>query len=343
MQITSLLATGLLLIPETIALYVRTAVGVLIFALYFKDFKCSIYLLLSSIFIVIFFITSHNFTCINILFTVWLIFLMKKLGDKNLVKCIFYSTLMFSLVFCAFVINGLIHPDIVYIAESGRYRNNLGFWSANYPGFISFSCFMTLFATLGFLKKNIKNKYRIVSYIVMAFCFVIPWIADSRTPGYAMVMAIFFFMLCYINTFKQIAIRLIPFIPLAALVSTIYLSSKSGSNIDFILSGRLTYYHDFLRELNSWDYIFGTQLPDYALDSSYLILLSAFGISYILILTALLIKAVINNKNKFALTILFSLMCYGVTEAVMARAEIPVTILFISLMFINTNKKTELT
>ncbi|MEY7673300.1 hypothetical protein, partial [Citrobacter freundii] len=66
-------------------------------------------------------------------------------------------------------------------------------------------------------------------------------------------------------------------------------------------------------------------------------------ISYILILTALLIKAVINNKNKFALTILFSLMCYGVTEAVMARAEIPVTILFISLMFINTNKKTELT
>ncbi|MFI7944940.1 hypothetical protein, partial [Citrobacter freundii] len=79
------------------------------------------------------------------------------------------------------------------------------------------------------------------------------------------------------------------------------------------------------------------------LDSSYLILLSAFGISYILILTALLIKAVINNKNKFALTILFSLMCYGVTEAVMARAEIPVTILFISLMFINTNKKTELT
>ncbi|MEF3670410.1 hypothetical protein, partial [Citrobacter freundii] len=76
---------------------------------------------------------------------------------------------------------------------------------------------------------------------------------------------------------------------------------------------------------------------------SYLILLSAFGISYILILTALLIKAVINNKNKFALTILFSLMCYGVTEAVMARAEIPVTILFISLMFINTNKKTELT
>ncbi|MEF3645419.1 hypothetical protein, partial [Citrobacter freundii] len=74
-----------------------------------------------------------------------------------------------------------------------------------------------------------------------------------------------------------------------------------------------------------------------------LILLSAFGISYILILTALLIKAVINNKNKFALTILFSLMCYGVTEAVMARAEIPVTILFISLMFINTNKKTELT
>lgn len=105
------------------------------------------------------------------------------------------------------------------------------------------------------------------------------------------------------------------------------------------MSGRLTYYHDFLRELNSWDYIFGTQLPDYALDSSYLILLSAFGISYILILTALLIKAVINNKNKFALTILFSLMCYGVTEAVMARAEIPVTILFISLMFINTNKK----
>lgn len=54
-------------------------------------------------------------------------------------------------------------------------------------------------------------------------------------------------------------------------------------------------------------------------------------------------RDVINNKNKFALTILFSLMCYGVTEAVMARAEIPVTILFISLMFINTNKKTELT
>lgn len=68
----------------------------------------------------------------------------------------------------------------------------------------------------------------------MAFCFVIPWIADSRTPGYAMVMAIFFFMLCYINTFKQIAIRLIPFIPLAALVSLfIYLQKAVATSTLF--------------------------------------------------------------------------------------------------------------
>lgn len=171
----------------------------------------------------------------------------------------------------------------------------------------------------------------------MAFCFVIPWIADSGHFGYAMVMAIFLYALLY-KYIQTNCHQVNPIYSFSCIGFHYLFIFKSGSNIDFILSGRLTYYHDFLRELNSWDYIFGTQLPDYALDSSYLILLSAFGISYILILTALLIKAVINNKNKFALTILFSLMCYGVTEAVMARAEIPVTILFISLMFINTNK-----
>jgi|SRR5471030_949600 len=336
MQITSMLATGLLAISDTQALIVRGIIGASILYLYLKELTANPYLIATSLLLIVVFAINRNFTSINILFTVWLIFLMRRPGPDEIIKVIFYSTLLFSIIFCAFIVKGVIHPDIVYIMETGRYRNNLGFWSANYPGFISFSCFMTLLCCIGYLRSAVSFKYRLIAFIVMSVCFFTPWIADSRTPGYAMIISLVFFVCVSLRPIRKFAILFLPFVPLLMFSLTVYLSKLHGGKIDFLLSGRLSYYNDYLSNIDPMSILIGSPLPDFALDSSYLVLFSAFGVFYLLAITYLLYKATTNNPNKYFITLIFSVLCYGFTEAVMARSEIPVVILFMSLMFIKT-------
>lgn len=340
MQINSLFISGLQAVDDRTALIVRIAIGLFIIAMYLKNLEVENNLIIGTAVFSAFFLINLNATCINFIFTLWFVYLVRRQGAVGVIKSIYYSTLLFSLIFALLVVKGIIYPDIVYIAETGRFRNNMGFWSANYPGFIAYSCFMTLFACKGYLSGLIHPLIRYFTYGLMLFFIFVPFLADSRTPGYAMIASMMFFVAISNNLLRYLVAFYLPLVPLVLLSISLYLPwYYHGSDLDYLLSGRLSYYYDYLSALKMNNYFFGSPLPEFALDNSYLILMTALGLGFIIPFTYMVYRAVLNNPNKYFIVLIFSLICYGFTEAVMARAETSVVILFYMLMFIKTREE----
>jgi len=338
MQTNSLLISGLEVIDDRTGILLRATIGIIIIIYYIKNLDIELNLIVGSVVLAVFFLFNFNQSCINLIFTLWFIYLLRRQGAVRSIEVVYYSTLMFSLLFTALVIKGIIHPDIDYIPETGRYRNNMGFWSANYPGMIAYSCFMTLFTCKGYLSGRIPSVIRWFTNILLVFFICVPFLADSRTPGYAMIVSLIFYVVISAGLFRYLVVFYLPLIPVTLLVISLFLPwDYHGGRLDYMLSGRLSYFYDYLSSLEPYNYVFGSALPDYALDNSYLILMSALGLFFIIPFTWMLYQAVLNNPNKYFIVLVFSLICYGFTEAIMARAETSVVIIFYLLMFIKTN------
>lgn len=340
MQLNSMLATGLGILTPTNAMIVRIIISTCILIIYFRKKIINVKLYLFTCVMIFFIILNKNQTIINFCFIAWMIYAIRAEGVIESLKGIYYSTIIFSLFFIIFSAKGILQPELVYIAETGRYRNNMGFLQANYPGFMAFSCFITLFSCVGYLKNNTGRISKYLAYIIMAICFFIPILADSRTPSYAMILSIVFFLTISCNPIRKVCLLILPFMPLILITLTFYISQNHSVGLNDFLSGRPEYYSRYLNLIGDDGLFLGSQLPDFPLDNSYLILLSCFGIFYIPFLMALLYKGIRNNNNKYMLTVTFSILIYGFTEAVMARPEISVIFLYYYLFAINTDKKT---
>lgn len=337
MQFNSLFISGLQAVDDHTALLLRVVIGLIIIIMYLKSLEVENNLIIGTAILAFFFLINLNATCINLIFTLWFVYLVRRKGATGVIQSVYYSTLLFSVFFALLVVKGIIYPDIVYIPETGRYRNNMGFWSANYPGFIAYSCFMTLFACKGYLSGLIHPVFRWFTNGLMAFFITIPFLADSRTPGYAMIASLMVFIALSSNLIRYLMAFYLPLVPVVLLAMSLYLPwYYHGGELDYVLSGRLSYYYDYLSALKVNNYFFGSPLPDFALDNSYLILMTALGLGFIIPFTYMVYRSVLNNPNKYFIVLVFSLICYGFTEAVMARAETSVVILFYLLMFIKT-------
>ncbi|HGX0460886.1 TPA: hypothetical protein ACNRX9_004404, partial [Escherichia coli] len=230
-------------------------------------------------------------------------------------------------------------PTILYSPDTGRYRNSLGFISPNYPGLIAFSCIVALFSCIGMLKSKVGKKSKVLVVIIALFCLVIPLLTDSRTPLYTLIVSFIFYVLLRFSFFRLLTRIFIPLVPAIFMGLTLYIAFYYNHDVNALLSGRPYLYSLYLKDFGWVDYLLGGEgTQGFSVDSSYLLLLSCFGVFSFFIIATLLYKCLVNNKNKYVYAIFFSIFVYGLSESIMVRPEISVVFLFYSLLAIKSDK-----
>ncbi|EFO9109570.1 TPA: hypothetical protein L1N01_004025 [Escherichia coli] len=339
MQLNSMLAVGLGWLPQSVALSVRVCVGGYLLYHYIRNGKMHYSLYVLLLVMLTLFVINDMMLIINFIFVSLMIYSIKDNGEESIIKSIYYSTIALSLIFIVISLNGILHPTILYSPDTGRYRNSLGFISPNYPGLIAFSCIVALFSCIGMLKSKVGKKSKVLVVIIALFCLVIPLLTDSRTPLYTLIVSFIFYVLLRFSFFRLLTRIFIPLVPAIFMGLTLYIAFYYNHDVNALLSGRPYLYSLYLKDFGWVDYLLGGEgTQGFSVDSSYLLLLSCFGVFSFFIIATLLYKCLVNNKNKYVYAMFFSIFVYGLSESIMVRPEISVVFLFYSLLAIKSDK-----
>lgn len=234
----------------------------------------------------------------------------------------FISLLLLLTLVTGFSRIGVIDNNIlkykIYGYEGIQIRQSLGFGNPNTSGII-FWLIRCSFYYLNYYK--IKFHHFIILGILV---FILYLQTYSRT---SFLIFCFEVMLFYIMKYKyKILKKIIIVIPLIHVLGTFLLSIFFyDTKLNDLLSGRLSYSHIFLKNVNLQNFFFGNKENFYlALDNAWIALLQNYGM---LVLLSMLILMILGIKNmlkfeskiesKKIIFLFLICLCYSTSEAVL--------------------------
>lgn len=216
----------------------------------------------------------------------------------------------------------------------GRSRSTLGFTNANQASAIYLSfVILAIFAYHQFRTKA-SLFLVIMSFIATIFVFQI---TDTRTAMFALLILLLFqildFLLHRLRTYRISFLFFAVGSPFFASAITFYLTTSTDPAMNILLSLRPYFFAEFMRDVTTTDFILGwSAFNNSGVDNLYLMMLSAVGaFGYFLII--LIISYRIFRMNPKFMPIAIVLMAVSIFESFLIRPEIPVSALFLHLLF----------
>lgn len=248
-----------------------------------------------------------------------------KIDLNTLIRKVLRINVFYALLMLFFLYVGLI-SNTTYIDTVGRTRNTMGFLNPN-TGALFYSSIIYLYILS-------KNRIQILDYIfALAGNMLIFKYSNSRTSFFALI----FFLLmipvfnCLINkkSFKKGICIFNDLLWLMGIISLFILNLFS--DLDFVLSNRITNYMQFVDQAGIWSAIIGGgELPKITVDNFYFMFLYQSGIFIYLLSMYLVHKStcLLTNRKKIRLLAFITAMfLMGMTESSLLRPEIPITLI----------------
>lgn len=248
-----------------------------------------------------------------------------KIDLNSLIKKVLRINLVYALFMLVCLYVGVI-SNTTYIDTVGRTRNTMGFLNPN-AGALFYSSIIYLYIIS-------RNKIRIINYaIALLGNALIFKFSDSRTSFFA--LNFFLLMIPIFNKFISKAVIkkgiciFNDFIWLMGIISLFILNIFS--DLDFILSNRISNYMQFIEQVGIWRMIVGGgELQEITIDNFYFMFLYQSGIIIYLLAMYLVHKStnlLINKRKIRLLAFITAMFLMGMTESSFLRPEIPVTLI----------------
>ena len=127
--------------------------------------------------------------------------------------------------------------------------------------------------------------------------------------------------------------------PPAALAMTIYLTKLASPELNIILSLRPYFFNEFIQTTTLVNFIAGWTINDNAgVDNLFLMIASGVGFIGCLAITLYIAFRTFKIREEL-LPIMITLMAISIFESFLLRPEIPISVLFICLLFSNHVQK----
>lgn len=294
--------------------------------------------LIAGIFVAAFAITSWSPLTVNIMFLILIAASLNQLDHEGLALSMLIPTGMVVVLHLLLLTSGVISTEVVHIAE--RERSSFGFPNPNQVSAIYFS-FVAISTFSHFVFRSRLSFLLMLAANLVAFYIFI--VSDSRTSLIGATLMAFFVLLNYFFSRNKIYKHLIYFFGSLAFISsaalTIYLIGYAGTELDVILSFRPYFFSEYLNGVTFWNVILGWNDPnELAVDNLYLLLLSAVGAIGFILVAAFVTKKIIGMRIIF-MPLIFSMILTSIFESFLIRPEIPISVLFVTMLFSRVTQK----
>ena len=268
----------------------------------------------------------------NIVYLILISASMHRMSGKEVALSLLIPTvLVFGLHF-VLLSTGQLSAQITEF--SGRTRSTLGFTNANQASAIYLSLvILSVFTHIQYSKR--------ASFFLMLFSYIMTLFVllstDSRTVMFALPLLLMFqifgFLFFRFKSYRRLLILMGALTPLIGSLVTFYLATTSDPILNIILSLRPYFFALFIDSVSPYDFIFGWRPADNSgVDNLYLMLLSGVGAVgfFFIILSG---SYFIFRMDPRIIPLVVVLLIISVFESFLLRPEIPISALFLHLLF----------
>lgn len=287
-------------------------------------------ILTSLFFVVILYLINQSGFALNIIFLLVTAASMYRLSKRELAKVLLIPSLIVVFLHVILLSSGRISSQVYEVTD--RARSTLGFANSNQVSIIYLSvAVLSAYAHTQFRSKASAC----VLAAALAISFIVFGMTDTRTAMFSLFILIAFTTLSYFfgrfKYYKNYLTMTATSLPLVASVATYYLATGVNPDVDILLSLRPTLFSSFVADVTLFDIIFGWP-SESGVDNLFLTLLSGVGIvGYVAIITFICIRLFKADKSICHLTIV--LITASVFESFLIRPEIPMSALFVQILF----------
>lgn len=305
------------------------AVLILLSSRFFARSKIKInYIDFSWILLLLFQLLNFDDIAFNFLYIILFLILSKNTDINYIIKNGFIVSIV-GLVIIISLLNLNIIQNTQY-ASFNRIRHTFGFKNVN-----AFSSYIYSLTLMFIISRNKINLYNLSLFITIHY--IIYTFTDTRTTFYASMI----YVVCYIllETINKVQIHLNIFLssiliivlnlPVFIIFSTPIIKNKFPM-LDILLSYRLTLFTEYIFNNNLLNLFFGgTSLA--SIDSGFLIITFSIGIVFMIFLLYLINNSaliLLKQKNSKFLAFIISFMYFNMSESLIVRPELVVSICF---------------
>lgn len=316
-------ASGILEINENLVRYLSVLLMIYFFIMNRKvnliEFVVCFFIIFISLIIYSY---TYNLYLFNFVFIVIFLIFFNSLdiSFESVIETLFYCSLVVFILYFLLYFSGYVDHSITYFG--GRERNSFGMANPNQLGLMIYNLLIISSVRALFFKRS-----KIFTLLIFLVGLYLILKSDSRTPLFSML--IFFIWFFCIRLKINVRRYFVLFLIFMTFILILLAINLSMTQIDRILSYRLFYLNEFFSSVSFFDFIFGMAIgKKEALDNSFALIFFSYGFLASLFIS---FSFIFSSSQRVPITIssfFISVLCYATFESLLARPELPVTLLF---------------